>query len=57
MSVKISYKIKFSKNKGSNYILFVGDNYKDLNIKSYVSKNEYSFVLDLLKSKNQKKKS
>ena len=56
MSVNIYYKKKPLKNNSSNLIFFVDEKYSVLSLKKILSKNEYSFVSDLIKSRNQKKK-
>ena len=55
MSVKINYKKKFLKNSSLNLIFFVNEDYNLSSLKKIVSKNDHSFILDLIKSKNQKK--
>ena len=56
MSVRTSYKNNLMKKAPSNLVLFVGENFNNLSIlKKHVSKYEYSFIIDLLKSKDQKK--
>ena len=56
MSVIINYKKKLLKNNSFNLILFVDEDYNLSKLKKIIAKNEYSFILDLIKSKNQKKK-
>ncbi len=56
MSVQISYKnIKTTKNS-TNLVLFVDEKFNFLKLKKYVSPKEYSFISDLLKSKDLKKR-
>ena len=55
MSVIINYKKKLLKNNSFNLILFVDEDYNLSKLKKIIAKNEYSFILDLIKSKNQKK--
>ncbi len=55
MSVRINYKKKLLKNNSFNLILFVDEDYNLSRLKKIISKNEHSFILDLIKSKNQKK--
>ena len=56
MTVKISYKNNFDKKIPTNYVIFIEENFSISDLQKKISKNEHSFVLDLLKSKNQKKK-
>ena len=56
MSVKTSYKNNLLKKTPSNLVLFVREDFNNLpDLKKYVSKNEYTFIIDLLKSKDKKK--
>ena len=56
MSVQISYKnIKSTKNS-TNLVLFIDEKFNFLKLKKYVSPKEYSFISDLLKSKDLKKR-
>ena len=55
MSVSVSYKNNYSKKKPTNIILFVNEEFNLSNLRNHISKNEYSFVSDIIKSKNQKK--
>ncbi len=56
MSDKISNKNNLLKKSPSNLVIFVGENFNNLSsLKRYVSKYEYSFIIDLLKSKDKKK--
>ena len=56
MTVKISYKNNFDKKIPTNYVIFVQENFSISDLKKNISKNEHTFVLDLLKSKDLKKK-
>jgi leucyl aminopeptidase len=55
MSVQINYKSAYKKNS-INSILFVDEKYSISNLKKFISNSEYSFVLDLLKTRDLKKK-
>ena len=55
MSVQINYKSAYKKNS-TNSVLFVDEKYSISNLKKFVSNSEYSFVLDLLKTRDLKKK-
>ena len=55
MSVQINYKSAFKK-KSINIVLFVDEKYSINNLKKFISNSEYSFVYDLLKTRDLKKK-
>ena len=55
MSVQINYKNTLNK-KLTNSILFVDENFSISGIKKYTSKKEYSYISDLITSKDTKKK-
>ena len=55
MSVQINYKSDYKKNS-INSVLFVDEKYSISNLKKFISNSEYSFVLDLLKTRDLKKK-
>ncbi len=55
MSVQINYNSAYKKNS-TNIVLFVDEKYSISNLKKFISASEYSFVLDLLKTKDLKKK-
>ena len=55
MSVQINYKSAYKKNS-INSVLFVDEKYTISNLKKFISNSEYSFVLDLLKTRDLKKK-
>ena len=56
MSVTITYKNKLTKKNWGNLILFTDEKYNISPLKKHISSNEYSFVLDLIKTKDIKKK-
>ncbi len=56
MSVTISYKKNLSKKQLSNRILFIDENYNISALKNLLDINEYSFISDLIKTKDLKKK-
>ena len=56
MSVTINYKNKSTKNNSSNLILFTDEKFNIFALKKLISSNEYSFISDLIKTKNIKKK-
>ncbi len=55
MSVKINYKSNLTKKNSSNLILFCDEKFNILALKKHFLGNEYSFVKDLLKTKDLKK--
>ncbi len=56
MSVQIIYKNTHLKNKLSNHVLFVDEKFNIAGLKNYISESEYSFISDLIKIKDHKKK-
>ena len=55
MTIQINYKNSDLKNKMSNQVLFVGENFNIKGLKKYISSSEYSYISDLLKSHDLKK--
>ena len=56
MTVQINYKNIGSKNTRGNLVLFVDEKFNISSLKKHISSSEYSFVSDLLNTKNLKKK-
>ena len=56
MSVQINYKNIGSKKTLTNLILFVEDNYNTKSLKNHISNSEYTYINDLLKTSDLKKK-
>ena len=56
MSITVNYKKNEYKKNSSQLVLFVNENFNLLDLKKYISKNEYSLVNDLLKSRDKRKK-
>tara|TARA_X000000368_G_C22442133_1_gene455227 strand:+ start:152 stop:334 length:183 start_codon:yes stop_codon:yes gene_type:complete len=56
MTVTIDYKNSSNKNKLSNLVLFCNEKFNISGLKRHVSSKEYSYISDLIKSKNTKKK-
>ena len=56
MSVTINYKYKSTKNNSSNLVLFTDEKFNIFALKKLISSNEYSFISDLIKTKDIKKK-
>ena len=55
MSIQINYKNKGLKGPSGNPVLFVDENFNIRNIKKFISKNEFSYLFDLLKTSDLKK--
>ena len=55
MSIAINYKNDMSKNRSSNLVLFVDEKFNILSLKKHILNTEYSFVSDLIKTKDLKK--
>ncbi|WP_428080521.1 leucyl aminopeptidase [Candidatus Pelagibacter sp.] len=55
MTVLVSYK-NISKTNSSNIVFFVDEKFNISNIKNYISRSEFSFISDLIKSKKLTKK-
>ncbi len=56
MSVKINYKNSLPKINSSNLVLFTDENFNISSLKKYISHSEQSYISDLLKTKDVKKK-
>ena len=56
MSVQINYKTASFKKKSSNLVLFVDENFDITSLKKFISNREYSFISDLHKLNDKKKK-
>ena len=56
MSIKINYSKKKEKKSLKNLILFCNDGFKINNLKKYLSGLEFSYISDLLKTNDLKKK-
>ena len=56
MSILINYTNKLSNKNISNLVLFVDDKFNISSIKKHISLSDYSFVSDLIKVKDPKKK-
>jgi leucyl aminopeptidase len=55
MSIKINYSNKFTSKFTTNLVLFVDQNFNIDGLKKIISKNEFSYISDLLKSSDLKK--
>ena len=56
MSIKINFIKKVEKNLSANTVFFVDDKFNTKSIKKYVLDNELSYINDLLKNSDTKKK-
>ena len=56
MSINISYKSSSFKPKSGNLIFFVNEKYSPLGLKKHLTKYEYEFIDDVIKSQNLSKK-
>ena len=56
MSILINYTNRLPKKNRSNLILFVDEKFNVSSLKKHVSHSDYSFVSDLIKVKDLKKK-
>jgi leucyl aminopeptidase len=55
MSIKIDYKSGVSKKPSSNLVLFTNEKFNIGNLKKYVPNSEFSYISDLLKTRDLKK--
>ena len=55
MSIKLNY-LKKTGSKSSNLVLFCDEKYSPNSLKKYLSNTEFSYINDLLKTIDQKKK-
>ena len=56
MPIKINYSKKIADKSSSNQILFTNDKFNIQNLKKFLSNSEFSYVINLLKANDQKKK-
>ena len=56
MTITINYKNNVPKKESFNQVLFVDEKFNISSLKKYVSSMEYSYIFDLLKTKDLKKK-
>ena len=56
MTVKINYNTNSSKKNSSNIVLFSDENFNISGLKKHISGSDYSFIADLIKTKDIKKK-
>jgi leucyl aminopeptidase len=55
MTIKVNYKSKELNKINGNLVLFVGDKFDVSDLNKYISKNEFSYISDLLKVSDLKK--
>ena len=56
MTIKITYSSKVNNKKSANIVLFVDEKFNVKNLKSSISNSEFSYINDLLKNSDLKKK-
>ena len=56
MTIEIKYKSNPPQKSNFNNVFFVDQQFNISNLKKYINSSEFSFISDLIKSKNQKKK-
>ena len=56
MTVIINYNKNLYKKNSSNIVLFSDENFSISGLKKHISGSEYSFIADLIKTKDIKKK-
>ena len=56
MTIAINYKNSPNKKGSSNLVLFVDEKFNILSLKKHIANSEYKYILDIIKSKNLKKK-
>ena len=56
MTITINYKNNVPKKDSFNLVLFVDEKFNISSLKKYVLSKEYSYIFDLLKTKDLKKK-
>ena len=56
MTININYKINNTNNISSNLVLFSNDKFDTKELNRYLSKSEFSYISDLLKTSDLKKK-
>ena len=56
MAVQINYKNSLIKNNTINNLLFVDEKFNISGLTKYISKNDFAYISDLLKTKDLKKK-
>ena len=55
MTIQINYKKNNKKNRFTNLVLFVDEKFNISDLKSHISKTDYNFIYDILKTSDTKK--
>ena len=55
MTVKINYNVSPSKKNLDNQVVFVDDNFNISGLKTHISRNEFSYIYDLININDKKK--
>ena len=56
MNIKINFKKQVFNKSSENLILFVDENFNISSLKKNISNSDYSYISDLLKTRDSKKK-
>ena len=56
MNIKINFKKQVFNKSNENLILFVDENFNISSLKKNISNSDYSYISDLLKTRDSKKK-
>ena len=56
MNIKVNFKKKAFSKSNANLILFADEKFNIIGLKKHISNSEYSYILDILKKKDSKKK-
>ena len=56
MNIKVNFKNQVFTKSSGNLILFVDEKFSVSNLKKYISGSQYTYIVDLLKTKDLKKK-
>ena len=56
MNIKVNFKKQVSSKSNANLILFADEKFNITGLKKHISNSEYSYISDILKKKDTKKK-
>ena len=56
MNIKVNFKEKAFSRSNANTLLFVDEKFNITSLKKHIPNSEYSYISDLLKTKDNKKK-
>ena len=56
MNIKVNFKKQVSSKSNANLILFADEKFNITGLKKYISNSEHSYISDILKKKDTKKK-